>query len=71
MENITIPKSEYVKLQRQANAYKKLAKGIFDSVVKDSVRDIVEDFKKTNLYTKEFLADLDEGLRKSSYTAKK
>jgi len=71
MENITISKSEYMRLKRQADAYKKLAKGIFESAVKNPVQDVVDDFKKTDLYSREFLVDLEDGLKKSSYVDKK
>lgn len=61
-----IPKSEYLKLQRHATAYQKLVGFLFKSVVRDPVEDIVNDFKKTNLYTEGFLRDLKDGLQKSS-----
>ncbi len=67
METITISKKEYKKLLSQSKAYEKLAKDFFESVVKDPVDEVVSDFKKTNLYTNEFLEDLESGLRKSSY----
>lgn len=33
---------------------------------KDRIEDIMADFKVTNLYTEDFLRDLEEGLKKSS-----
>ena len=38
----------------------------FTPFKKDSVKAVVDDFAKTNLYEKEFLEDLEAGLRKSS-----
>lgn len=70
METITIPKSEYKKLLSKAAAYKKLAKSIFENAINDPVDEIVSDFKKTDLYTDEFLSDLKEGLEKSSLSKK-
>lgn len=67
MAKITIPKEEYQKLQKQSAAYKKLAARLFEVMLKDPVREVVKDFHDTGLYTKEFLADLENGLRKSSY----
>lgn len=65
---VTIAKKEYDQLKKHAQAYKKVATRLFSAVVKDSVNDVVADFKKTGLYTKKFLSDLENGLRKSSYT---
>ena len=67
MGTVTIPQKEYRKLRRQAAAYRKLAGTLFKSVVRDPVEDVVEDFRKTELYTEAFLRDLKEGLQKSSY----
>jgi len=66
METITIPKTEYKKLLARAKAYEKLAKSIFENAIKDPVTEIVSDFKNTDLYSKEFLNDLEDGLKKSS-----
>ena len=67
MATITIPRTEYRGLKRQSAAYKKLATRLFDAVVKDDVATVVEDFRKTGLYTDGFLEDLASGLSKSSY----
>jgi len=67
MVKVTIPKEEYQKLQQQSQAYQKLAARLFESIIKDPIRDVVQDFKDTGLYSKGFLADLETGLRKSSY----
>ncbi len=71
MASITIPKNEYVRLQRQASAYRKLTSRLFETVIKDPIKETIEDFGRTNLYTKEFLRDLEKGLRKSSYAKSK
>ncbi len=71
METITISKTEYKRLLSRAKAYEKLAGSIFENAIKDPVSDIVSDFKKTNLYTTEFLKDLEDGLKKSSLAKSK
>ena len=70
MKKITISKEEYQKLKKQSEAYKKLTSRLFEAVVKDPIKDVVSDFRQTSLYTSEFLSDLEDGLRKSSYSAK-
>lgn len=70
MAKVTLPKTEYESLKRQADAYRKFAEKFFELIVKDPIEELVEDFRKTNLYTKEFLRDLESGLRKSSYAKK-
>lgn len=67
MNKVAIPKNEYKTLRRQANAYKKLMGKLFEEVIRDPVKEVVEDFRRTDLYAKEFLQDLEDGLRKSSY----
>jgi len=71
MDKIAIKKTEYRRLRRQADAYKKIAQHIHASILRDAVHDVVEDFKKTSLYSEAFLGDLETGLRKSSYAKKK
>lgn len=70
MASITIPKTEYERLEREAKAYRKFAERFFESVLEGSVSDVVKDFEDTGLYTKEFLEDLENGLKKSSYGKK-
>ncbi|MBI5306306.1 hypothetical protein HZB04_01850 [Candidatus Wolfebacteria bacterium] len=70
MGTITISKTEYSKLKRQSDAYKKLSSRLFEFIVKDPIEEIINDFQKTNLYTKEFLSDLEDGLKRSSYARK-
>lgn len=70
MVKVTIPKAEYEQLKQQAEAYRRFAARLFELVIKAPVEEVVEDFRKTGLYTEEFLRDLESGLRKSSYTKK-
>ena len=70
MNTVTITKTEYQKLQNQSKAYQKLASNVFQFALKDPIQEVVDDFKKTDLYTDEFLIDLEDGLRESSYAAK-
>lgn len=68
MAEVTISKIEYDKLERQAKAYREVAAGFFESVLRDeSIDDVVADFRKTGLYEEEFLRDLEQGLRRSSF----
>lgn len=66
MSTITLPKSEYLKLKRESTEFRRLSARIFETAI-DDITNVVEDFRKTNLYTDEFLVDLEDGLRKSSY----
>ncbi len=70
MSNVTLSRAEYQKLKQQAKAYQKLTKHLFESVIQAPLEEVVEDFRKTNLYTDDFLKDLEIGLRKSSYVKK-
>ena len=70
MAEITIPKTEYEILKKQATAYRKFVEKFFDTIIKDPIEEVVKDFRKTDLYTEEFLDDLESGLRKSSYAKK-
>ncbi len=66
-ETITLPKYEFNQLKQQALAYRKFATKFFDFIIRDSAKDVVKDFRATNLYTEEFLQDLEIGLSDSSY----
>lgn len=70
MGQVTISKKEYSILKEQSKAYKKVATKLFSALVKGSVEDVVSDFKKTGLYSKKFLVDLEDGLRLSSYSGR-
>lgn len=67
METITIPIREYRRLLSAEKAYKKIAGQIYKTAIDTNVNEVVSDFRKTKLYTEEFLTDLEEGLKKSSY----
>lgn len=67
MSQVVISKIEYQRLKRQAEAYRKFTGKLFESVIRDPVHDVVKSFRETNLYTDEFLHDLENGLCKSSY----
>ncbi len=64
---VTIPKAEYTRLKREAEAYRRFSVQFFQTAIQEPVKDVVEDFRKTNLYSEKFLVDLEDGLRKSSY----
>ena len=66
-EIITLPKNEFNQLKQQAMAYRKFASEFFDLLIRDSAKDVVNDFRATNLYTEGFLQDLETGLADSSY----
>ena len=70
MDTVIIPKTEYSKLKRQSDAYKKIYSRFFEIIIKDPKEDVIKEFQKTNLYTREFLTDLEDGLKKSSYAKK-
>ncbi len=67
MDKIAIPKIEYRRLRRQADAYKKIAGNLNELLLRDSVSELTRDFRKTGLYTDDFVDDLERGLRRSSY----
>lgn len=68
MVKVTLPKNEYEQLKRQAKAYQKFTAKLFESVIQDPIEEVIKDFRKTNLYTEEFLKSLESGLRESSYS---
>lgn len=67
---VTLPTVEYLRLKQQAEAYRTMAARMFELPLRDSVGEVVADFRATGLYTDEFLIDLEDGLRKSSYAKK-
>lgn len=70
MVTITVPKKEYERLKMESQAYRRVASKVFEGLVNDSIEDVVGDFRKTNVYTEDFLRDLKSGLKKSSYAKK-
>lgn len=67
---IKLPKLEYLRLKQQAEAYRMISARVFELPLRDPIDGVVADFEASKLYTDEFLADLEDGLRKSSYTKK-
>lgn len=67
---VTLPKQEYLRLKQQAEAFRTLAAKMFELPLKDSINGVVADFRAIDLYSEEFLTDLEDGLRKSSYGKK-
>ncbi len=67
MSTVTISQNEYKQLKRHSTAYRKIASRLFEAVVRDDIETVVKDFAATKLYSKGFLADLEKGLRKSSW----
>ena len=66
-DSIILPKQEYLRLKQQARAYRTMTARMFELPLRDPINEVVADFKATDLYTDEFLADFEDGLRKSSY----
>ena len=64
---ITISKIEYQNLKLQSKSYKKIMSNFFELAVKNQLSQVIDDFQKTNLYSGEFIQDLESGLEKSSY----
>ena len=49
-------------------AYRDLAARVFALPLKDPVAEVVVDFKAVGLYSDDFITDLEDGLRQSSYS---
>ena len=62
---VTLPKREYSRLKQQAKAYRDIIAKMFEMPLRDTVSEVVSDFRSSNLYTDKFLIDLEDGLRKS------
>ena len=71
MATISISKKEYHQLVEKALRYEYirqlLKEDMFASPPTRSVKKIIESFKETRRYNKEFLKSLEEGLKRSSY----
>ncbi len=67
---VTVTKREYSRLKHEAYAYRAIVAKAFESPLRDSVGEVMEDFRATKLYTDDFLSDLEDGLRQSSYSKK-
>ncbi|MBU2578663.1 hypothetical protein KKA09_00905 [Patescibacteria group bacterium] len=73
METITLLKKEYQELLEKAFRYQYLKKiieekqDIFSSPPNQNIKEIIEDFQRTKLYSSKFLKSLEKGLKRSSY----
>lgn len=63
MNTISIPKNEYLKLISQAKAYQKIASNFASQIIEKPISNIIENFRNTGKYKKEFLEDLEDGLQ--------
>jgi hypothetical protein len=74
MSTVTLPKIEYLNLKKRAEAFDKMVSNINPSFffvpVEKSRKKIISDFSKTKLYSKEFLKDLQIGLKRSNFFTK-
>ncbi|KKS44335.1 MAG: hypothetical protein A2986_00815 [Candidatus Jacksonbacteria bacterium RIFCSPLOWO2_01_FULL_44_13] len=68
--SVTIPRSEFIQLKKQALAYQSLTSQLFELPLRNTATEVRRDFEGTDLYTNCFLDDLESGLRKSSYSRK-
>jgi len=66
-DSVTVSKREYLRLKKQSQAYLVMAARMFELPLRDPVDEVVADFRATDLYTDEFLSDLESGLSNSSY----
>ena len=71
MNKIAVPKNEYRRLRRQADVRKKIAGSVHALLLRDSVSELADDFRKTGLYEEMFVSDLEQGLRRSFWETKK
>ena len=74
MDTITVPKAKYKILKEQARAYEEIKRvvakgGFFDVPSSRKSAEIIEEFKKTNLYNKRFIDSLRRGLARSDFFA--
>jgi hypothetical protein len=70
METITISKTEYADLKRQAKVLRQLVTTMPNDVFLPPVRSrkqVLKEFKKTGKYTAQFLKHLSKGLKRSNY----
>ena len=72
MTTITLPKIEYLNLKKRAEAFDNMVAGVNPSLffvpVEKSRKKIISEFSKTKLYSKEFIKDLEKGLKRSSFS---
>ena len=68
MTTITIPRTEYTRMQCELRAYHTLRAQLFSTALSAPITQVVDDFTATGKYSPEFLKDLAAGLKKSSYS---
>jgi len=57
MSDLALSKAEYRELEQQAKAYHRMTSRFFESIIREPVKEVVKYFRKTDLYTDEFLKD--------------
>lgn len=57
MSDFALSKAEYRELEQQAKAYQRMTSCFFESIIREPVKEVVKYFRKTDLYTDEFLKD--------------
>ena len=71
MPTITLAKTEYQELKKKAENYDRILETVqADFLASPPVRDrgkIIEAFRKTKLYNRQFLGSLQRGLKRSDY----
>ena len=74
MSTVTITKTQYEGLRRQAEAYRQIVvaagSDLFNPPPTRDPRKVIAEFRKTKRYSKEFLDSLKKGLKRSSYFRK-
>lgn len=73
MDTVTIPKTEYQRLVERAFRYEYLAnivrkkENIFAPPPTKNIKEVIESFQATGMYSPAFLKSLERGLNRSSY----
>lgn len=71
MSTITLPKTEYDKLQEIKNKYETVRQlfvtDLFEEPSTRNAKRIIKEFQNSGLYKQEFLKSLEKGLQESSY----
>lgn len=72
MSTVTISKTHYNTLRRQAKAYQRMVSVVSDEFVSPpkSRAVVMKAFKKTGKYNAKFLESLNQGLKRSTYFSK-
>ncbi len=74
MSTVTISKTKYESLKKDAASYRKIASaagtGLFQSPPTRNAKEVITAMKETGRYSKKFLDGLAKGLARSSYFKK-